>query len=556
MACKGVQLDWEIVSCPICLDVLTEPVTVPCGHNYCKDCINAYWDTERDEQAYGCPQCRRAFTPRPDLLKNTTLAAVVEELKKAGQQAAPAERRRAGSGDVACDVCMTLQAVKSCLVCLVSFCEKHLQPHRQMAPLMEHKLVAPCHNLQENACLRHGEVKTVFCRTDQLCICPRCCAESHKGHDTVSAAAERRDRQRKLAVRQLEIQFRIRDRKEDATVLQQRAEAIDRSAHKAVKDGHQILTQVIHFLENQRCEVEKQVRSRQEAEASWVREAEQELDREVTELRSREDELRRILDTEDDNQFLQRSASLSPLRPARSPPRFSEGSQSYFEDMIAALSQSTSTLQKAFSKKIERISQKRSETDSLAPQSEPLSRADFLKYSCKVTLDADTAHTQLHLSAGNTTATVTSQSINYPSHPGRFTQCCQVLAKASMTGRCYWEVKWEGPAVYIAVAHADVKRDGGWTQSGFGSTKNSWALYCDNATYIFCHNRRTTPVPGPLSSTLGVYLDHSAGVLSFCSITNKTTTVLFKIHTRFTQPLYAGFGFHTYPGNKVEIVKL
>lgn len=544
MACRGVQLEWEIVSCPICLDVLTEPVTVPCGHNYCKDCINTYWDTERDKQAYGCPQCRRAFAPRPNLPKNTTLAAVVEELKKTG------------SGDVLCDVCVTLEAVKSCLVCLVSFCEKHLQPHQQMAPLMKHKLVEPCQNLQEKACSSHGEVKTVFCRTDQLCICPRCSAESHKGHDTVSAAAERRDRQRKLAVRQLKIQQMIRDRKGDAAVLQQRAEVIDHSANKAVKDGHQILTQVIRFLENQRCEVEKQVRSRQEAEVSRVREAEQELEREVTELRSREAELRRILDTEDDSQFLQRSASLSPLRPARSPPRLDEGSPSYFEEMTAALSQSTSALQKAFSKKMKKISQKRAETDSSPPQSEPLSRADFLQYSCKVTLDAGTAHTQLHLSAGNRTATVTSQSINYPSHPGRFTQCCQVLAKAGMTGRCYWEVKWEGPAVYIAVAYADVKRDGGWTQSGFGSTDKSWALYCDIARYIFCHNRCTTPVLGPLSSTLGVYLDHSAGVLSFFSITSKTTTLLLKINTTFTQPLYAGFGFYSYPGNKVEIVKL
>lgn len=547
MACKGVQLDREIVSCPICLDMLTEPVTVPCGHNYCKDCINTYWDTERDKQAYSCPQCRRAFTPRPVLPKNTTLAAVVEELKKTRQQA--------GSGDVACDVCMTLKAVKSCLVCLVSVCEKHLQPHQQMA-LIKHKLVEPCQNLQENACLSHGEVKTVFCRTDEQCICPRCSAETHKGHDTVSAAAERRDRQRKLAVRQLKIRQMIRDRKEDATVLQQRAEVIDHSANKAVKAGHQILTQVIHFLENQRCEVEKQVRSRQEAEVSRVREAEQELEREVTGLRSGEDELRRILDTEDDNQFLQRSASLSPLGPARNPARFNEGSPSYFEDMTAALSQSTSTLQKAFSKKIKKIFQKRSETDSLPLQGEPLSRADLLKYSCTLILDAGTAHPQLHLSAGNRTATVMSQSIDYPSHPGRFTQCCQVLAKASMTGRCYWEVKWDGPAVYIAVAYADVKRDAGWTESGFGSTDKSWALYCDNARYIFCHNRCTTPVPGPLSSTLGVYLDHSAGVLSFCSITSKTTTLLLKIHTTFTQPLFAGFGFYSYPGNKVEIVKI
>lgn len=554
MAGKGV-LDWEIVTCSICLDTLKDPVTVPCGHNYCLDCIDTYWKAERGQQAYVCPQCRKAFTPRPVLLKNTMLAAVVEELKKPGLHEAPADRDHAGSGDVAGDVCATLKAVKSCAVCPG---EEHLQLHRQMEPVMKHKLVEPCRNLQEKACLSHGEVKTMFCRTDQQCICRLCSAESHKGHDTVSAAAERRVKQTKLAARQLKIQQMIRERKDDAWVLQQRVKAINHSANKAVKDSEQILTQVMDFLVNQRCEVEKRIRSHQEAEVSRVREAEQKLEREMVELRSREDELRGILHTEDDSQFLQRSASLPPLGPTGDPPRFSESSTGYFEDVTAALSQVTNTIQKSLRTKMTRISQKRAERDSFLPSSERgqiQSRADFLKYSRELTLDADTAHPQLHLSAGNRKARVTSQRVNYPSHPGRFTQCCQVLSEESVTGRCYWEVKWDGPAVYVAVAYADVKRDGGWTQSGFGSTDKSWALYCDNAKYIFCHNSCTTPVSGPPSSTLGAYLDHSNGVLSFYSVTSKALTLLHKVHTTFTQPLHAGLSFYNYPGNKVEIVK-
>lgn len=547
MAGKGVQVDWDIVTCPICLEALKNPVTVPCGHNYCMDCINTYWKAERGQQTYVCPQCRKAFTPRPVLTKNSMLAAIVEEMKKTGLHEAPADRGHPGSGDVACDVCTTLKAVKSCLVCLVSFCENHLQPHHQMQPLMTHKLVEPCQNLQEKACVSHAEVKTMFCRTDQQCICRLCSTESHKGHDTVSVAAERREKQRNLAVRQLKIQQMIRERINDMTVLQQQVEVINHSANKAVKDSHQILTQVMDFFE-------KQVRSHQEAEVSQVKEAERKLECEIMELMSREDELRRILHTEDDNQFLQRSASLSPLSPAGDPSRFSKSSTGYFEDMTAALSKITNAFQKSFRKQTGKISQRRVEKNPF-PQSEPKSRPDFLKYSCELTLDADTAHMQLHLSAGNRTATVMSESVNYPSHPGRFTQCCQVLSKESMTGRCYWEVKRDGPAVYIAVAYADVKRDGQWTQSGFGSTDKSWALYCDSEKYIFCHNSCTTPVSGPPSSTLGVYLDHSTGLLSFYSITSKALTLLHKVHTTFTQPLHAGFSFYNYQGNKVEIVK-
>lgn len=555
MASKGVELDREIFSCPICVDLLKDPVTLPCGHNYCMDCINAYWDSEGGKQPCVCPQCRKAFAPRPVLLKNTTLAAVAHELKKTGLQD-PADPGPAGSENVACGVCAG-RSVKTRLVCLVSFCEEHLQPHHQTAPLTAHQLVEPRQILQENhVCARHGEVKTVFCRTDQQCVCSLCSAENHQGHELVPAAAERREKQRRLTERRQGLQQMIREREEEAAALQQKAALVGHSADQAVKDSNQILTQVIQFLESQRGDVENRVRSRQEAQAGRVRADQEDLELLITKLRSREEELGRLFHTGDDSQFLQRLASLPPLGPPSVPSPVSHRSPSGFEDVTAALSQIANTLPKVFSRKMSKVSQKTSEMDCLAPQEEPRGRGDFLKYSRKITLDAETAHPQLHLSAGRTRATVTGQSSDLPSHPGSFAACCQVLGKEDVTGRSYWEVKWDGAAVYIAVAYADVRRDGGWTESGFGFSDKSWALYCDKANYMFCHNSCTTPVLGPPSARLGVYLDHSAGVLSFHSIGSKTTTLLHRVHATFTQPLRAGFWLYSYPGNKVEIVKV
>uniref|UniRef100_A0A7N6BGN9 RING-type domain-containing protein n=1 Tax=Anabas testudineus TaxID=64144 RepID=A0A7N6BGN9_ANATE len=74
MAQQGIQLDREKLSCSICLDLLKDPVTIPCGHSYCMNCIESCWDEEAPKQTHSCPQCRQTFTPRPALVKNTLLA--------------------------------------------------------------------------------------------------------------------------------------------------------------------------------------------------------------------------------------------------------------------------------------------------------------------------------------------------------------------------------------------------------------------------------------------------------------------------------------------------
>ncbi|XP_074499204.1 tripartite motif-containing protein 16-like [Sebastes fasciatus] len=556
MAQKGVQLERETFSCSICLDLLKDPVAIPCGHSYCMNCIKSFWDGEDEKKIHSCPQCRQTFTQRPVLLKNTMLAVLVEELKKTGLQAAPADHCYAGPEDVACDVCTgrKLKAFKSCLMCLVSYCEKHLQRHYDVAQLKKHKLVEPSEKLQENICSRHDEVMKMFCRTDQQCICYVCCVDEHKGHDTVSAAAERTERQRELEVSRLNIQQRIQDREKDVKLLQQEVEAVNRSADKAVEDSEKIFTELIRLMEKRSCDVKQQVRSQQKTQVSRVKELQEKLEQEITELKRRDAEMKLLSHTEDHNQFLLNCPSLSPL--SESTFSINIHPLSYFEDVTAAVSEVRDKLQDVLREKWTNISQTVTEVDVLLSQPEPKTRAGFLKYSREITLDPNTANTLLLLSEGNRKATLKLQHQSYSSHPDRFTgYCYQVLSRESLTGRCYWEVERRGGGVYVAVAFKSISRAGGSNECYFGFNDKSWALDCKQNSYSFLYNKIKTPVSGPQSSRVGVYLDHSAGILSFYSV-SETMTLLHRVQTTFTEPLYAGFRLYSMWEDSAEFCKL
>ncbi|XP_030609575.1 tripartite motif-containing protein 16-like [Archocentrus centrarchus] len=556
MAQKGVQLDGETFSCSICLDLLKDPVTTSCGHSYCMNCIKRFWDEEEEKKKiHSCPQCRKTFTPRPVLEKNIMLAVLLEQLRKTGLQAAPADHGYAGPEDVACDVCTgrKLKATKSCLVCVISYCEKHIKLHYESAAFEKHKLVAPSKKLQENICSRHDEVMKIFCYTDQQSICYLCTMDEHKGHETVPAAAERTEKQKELEVRRLNIQQRIQDREKDVKLLQQEVEAINGSADKAVEDSEKMYTELIRLIQKRSSDVKQQVRSQQETEVSRVKELQEKLEQEIAELKRKDAELEQLSHTEDHNQFLHNYPSLSALSESTHSSSINIGPLRYFEDVTAAVSETRDKLQDILREEWTNISLRVTEEDVLLSPSEPKTRAGFLKYSHEITLDPNTAHRKLLLSEGNRKVTRMKQQQSYSDHPDRFTVWCQVLSRESLTGRCYWEVEWRGGGVEIAVAYKNISRAGSSEECAFGFNDKSWSLRCYSNSYKFFYNKVQTDLSGPRSSTVGVYLDHRAGILSFYSV-SETMTLLHRVQTTFTQPLYAGV--YLYDGATAEFIKL
>ncbi|KAM9853399.1 E3 ubiquitin/ISG15 ligase TRIM25-like [Aulostomus maculatus] len=551
MALKGVQLDREMFSCSICLELLRDPVTIPCGHNYCMSCIQGYWD---DKNVYSCPECRQVVTPRPVLVKNTMLSHLVEELKKT-KPAASADNCYAGPEDVACDVCTgrKLKAFKSCLVCVASYCAEHLQPHFDAAPLKKHSLVQPSKKLQESICSHHDEVMKMFCRTDKQQICYLCSVEAHKGHDTVSAAAERSERQKELEVTRKTIKQKIQDKEKNINVLQNKMKAIDATADKAVEDSEKIFTELVRLVVKRGSDVKQQIRTQQTSEVKRVRELQVKLEKEITELKKSDSELQRLSNTLDHIQFLQIYPSLSQVG------RSTESAGInihlwYFENITAAVSETRDKLKNCLRETDQNISHTGNRVDTLLSQSEPKTRAEFLKYSRSIRLDSNTANAQLYLSEGNRAATIRNTVQCHSNHPERFSDWWQVLSKEPLTRRCYWEVEWRGEAACIAVAYGSISRTGTGNQCGFGYNNKSWALYVTKDSCEFMHNDLSSPVQGPRSSRVGVYLDHKRGVLSFYSVT-ESMTLLHRAKTTFTQPLHAGLYLY-HIGDMAEFIHL
>ncbi|XP_062416053.1 NACHT, LRR and PYD domains-containing protein 3-like isoform X2 [Pungitius pungitius] len=162
------------------------------------------------------------------------------------------------------------------------------------------------------------------------------------------------------------------------------------------------------------------------------------------------------------------------------------------------------------------------------------------KYTTKLTLDPNTAHRDLSLSGGDRKARRWTKQ-PYPDHPERFEFWTQVLCREELTGRCYWETEWSGRAV-TGVAYKKMCRTGEGRDSWLGKNDCSWALSCTKDAYRTWHNDMSTAVTiPPNSNKVGVYLDWSAGKLSFFTVSCGTLTLLHTFHTTFTEPVYPAF---------------
>ncbi|XP_058637668.1 zinc-binding protein A33-like [Onychostoma macrolepis] len=332
----------EELQCSVCLEVFTDPVSTPCGHNFCKSCLNQCWN---NSQECKCPLCKETFSKRPDLKINTALRQVVQLFQ---------EQFSLSKTDVLCDVCddRKLKALKSCLVCQTSYCETHLEPHQRVLSFRKHKLTDPVKNIRDYICQKHERPLELFCRDDQTCVCVFCTDGDHKTHNTVPLEEESKEKKARLVKTQKDMQQMVQDRIRKIQDIRHSAKLRKKSTEREKAANVELFSDLIRSIERCQAELLEMMEEKQKAAEKQEEKLIHELEQEITELKMRSTEMDHLLHTEDHLQLLQIDPSLCSPPHTRNWPEISMNTDVSVETLRRALTRLQETLDQKLSQTV------------------------------------------------------------------------------------------------------------------------------------------------------------------------------------------------------------
>ncbi|XP_051237262.1 E3 ubiquitin-protein ligase TRIM21-like [Dicentrarchus labrax] len=510
--------------CSICLDVFTDLVTTPCGHNFCKTCITEHWNISDRCQ---CPMCKEAFSIRPDLKVNTLFSDMVAQFRQSAQQKASSsspEQQVSKPGEVPCDVCTgtKLKALKSCLVCLVSYCETHLEPHLTMSGLKRHQLINPVENLEDRMCTKHDKPLELFCKTDQTCVCVLCTVLDHKTHEFVPLREEYEIKKAELGKTEAEIQQMIQKRQLKIQEIKQSVDLSKENADREIAEGVQVFTSLMESVEKGLNELIKTLEENQRMKQKLAEDSIKELEQEISELKKRRTEVDQLSLSEDHIPLLQSFPSLKDVPPTKDWTEVSVP-PSYEGTVVRAVAQLEETLSKEMKKLLAEVELKRVQ-----------------QYAVDVTLDPDTAHPNLILSADGKQVNHGDVKKNLPDNAERCSRYIHVLGKQSLSSsRFYFEVQVKGKTEWIlGLARESIDRKG---EVSLSPEDGFWTMWLRNGNEYKAHDDPSVSLSlQSQPQKVGVFVDYEEGLVSFYDVDSAALIYSFT-GCSFTEKLYPYF---------------
>ncbi|XP_073472011.1 E3 ubiquitin-protein ligase TRIM39-like [Aquarana catesbeiana] len=560
MASANLRKELE---CSICLNIYTDPVTLKCGHNFCRDCIGRALDTQEWFGGYSCPECREEFQKWPALRRNITLRNIVENFLSAQP-----DWEESG---VFCTYCIhtPVAAVKSCLHCEASLCGNHLRVHSKSP---EHVLCEPTTSLENRKCSIHRELLKYHCTEDSTYICVSCRLDGeHQGHqvETLDEASEMKKKKlrnvlMKLMTEREETEKRVQSLQEFRWLVQGKADdktkrvtALFRDLRRRLEDlERKVLSEISGQAERvslsisiliQQLEIKKDKLSKKMGNIEELCNMTDPL----TVLQ--ESDTSDLCDTEDgDDEDRERHDKLlhdgGDLDMAGISHTLHTGLSDIMSGVNIQICTGTEVYPHSTTKDKVHVN---TELSRKHPQPIPTiqrsrhqaggPKIGSVQQTSGVTdilLDVRTAGNTLRISDDRKTVSVTSDQ-NRPETPERFHHYPQVISSQSFSsGRHYWEVAVGWADLWrVGMCYPSIDRRG--EQSLIGANK-SWGLVRGGDMYLAIHDNNRIRLPGTVSSNrVSMDLDYEAGRISFYELCDPIRH-LHTFTTTFTEPLHVG----------------
>ncbi|KAE8577299.1 hypothetical protein XENTR_v10004511 [Xenopus tropicalis] len=529
------------LKCSICREIYTDPVTLQCGHSFCSTCIHERWENLKEPLT--CPECCRSFKPRPELTINWTLREIVDKFCLNQKDS-----------DIFCTYCVHFDvvAVKTCLLCEASLCAAHLRRHSRSG---KHLLTEPSDAFESRMCPIHGKVLLYYCEEDGACICESCTTDGeHKDHqvEKLTKASEKKKEGLREVLDQLiphrkEIEEKERQLRENKRVIE------DTSEHQ-IKQVNLLLSGIKEQYEALEQRVLGEI-------FCFKKQLSLPFTDQLKKLELRRNELSgKIRDVEELGNMVNPVAVLqewnsggSALGSTEDGDNEDRGGEDLEAPDLKQMDQVLETLVTGLNGIVAKF-QKDSRPVGLKNAHSSVPQGCVVPpmnttVSVDITLDTNTASTNVGVSADHKSVSHSQTHHCYPESPERF-QESQVLSSGVFTsGQHSWKVEVsELGEVRIGVAYPSIARKG--FQSYIGENTKSWCLYRYETTNDLgkkqqkCsarHGSRDTHHPYRVSCRrLGVFLDYEAGNLSFYELSNPVRH-LHTFTATFTEPLHAAF---------------
>ncbi|KAI5104499.1 hypothetical protein C0J45_6125 [Silurus meridionalis] len=520
-------LSEEQLLCSICLDVFTDPVTTPCGHNFCKNCLAGYWDSSDHCQ---CPMCNKSFEMRPDLSINTLISETAAQFKQSVQAhtSNTTERNACADTKVLCDACTGVKeiAMKSCLNCGACYCMIHLEPHKNIQNLKKHKLINPVENLEDYICKKHERPLELFCRDDQICVCQFCTEGDHKNHNTVPIEEANEELKACLKKTQAEVQHLIQERLEKTEEIKHSLELSKKSTEEEISEGVEVFTALIHSIERSQAELLELMEEKQEVVERQAEELIQELEQEITELKRKDLHLEQLSNAKNYLQKIQIYSSMWSPPHTKNWTEVSINPDRSGKTLRTSLSHLHKQLNNEMQNKMQILTFNYFNVNwtqllllLFLPVAVfiPMSKAIWIQiYAVDVTLDPDTASNFLILSEdGKQVRSDEYEIMNAPYNPKRFINDPYVLAKESFSsGRFYYEVQVRGKTEWdLGVARETINR---YNEVYPDYNDGTWSLIRRPGNdYRACAGSCIRVTVKETLERVGVFVDYEEGLVSF-----------------------------------------